>query len=97
MVKYSKGFLNKLEDAIAESDYILRYEKGSFKTGYCVLNESKVILVNNFYPLEGKINSLVEIIKTIDLKLAGLSKKNQELVVALRTSDRQLTLEEQVS
>jgi len=94
MVKYSKSFLHKLEDAIAESDYILRYEKGNFKSGYCLLNESKIILVNNFYPLEGKINSLVEIIKTVELQVTGLSKKNQELVVALRSGDQQLTLEE---
>ena len=94
MVKYSKGFLNKLEDALAESDYILRYEKGNFKSGYCVLNESKIILVNNFYPLEGKINSLVEIIKTLSIDISRMSKKNLELVQALREESRQLTLSE---
>lgn len=93
MIKYSKWFLNKLEDALAETDYILRYEKGNFKSGYCVLNDSKIILVNNFYPLEGKINSLVEIIRTLEMDLSGLSRKNLDLVSALRTGNNQLNIE----
>ena len=41
LVKYTKHFQNKLEDLFAESDYILRYEKGNFKSGYCVIKEKK--------------------------------------------------------
>ena len=54
-VRYSKGFLNKLEDIFAESDYVLRYEKGNFKSGYCLLKDTKVAIINKFYSLEGKI------------------------------------------
>ena len=82
-IKYSKHFLNKLEDVFSESDYILRYEKGNFKSGYCILNDTKVVVVNKFYSLEGKINCLLEIIKSIELETEQLSSKNQKLVQEL--------------
>ena len=79
MVKYSKHFLNKLEDLLSESDYVLRYEKGNFQSGYCVLNATKVIIVNKFYSLDGKINCLLEILKSVHLNTTGLSDKNKAL------------------
>ena len=78
-IKYTRHFLNKLEDIFAESAYALRYEKGNFKSGYCLLNENKIAVVNKFYSLEGKINCLIEIIKEIDIDGDGLSPKNQAL------------------
>jgi hypothetical protein len=83
-IKYSKHFLNKLEDVFSETDYILRYEKGNFKSGYCIINETKVVVVNKFYSLEGKINCLLDILKSIDLNTENLNPKNQKLFKALR-------------
>lgn len=77
-VKYTRQYLNKLEDIFAESDYILRYEKGNFKSGYCILNESKIAIVNKYFPLEGKINCLMDILRQIDFDLTKLSSKNQK-------------------
>ena len=85
-VKYSRHFLNKLEDIFSESDYVLRYEKGNFKSGYCIIRDTKVVIVNKFYTLEGKINSLLEILKTIDLSTDKLSPKNLSLYHDLRKS-----------
>ncbi len=78
-IKFSKHFLNKLEDVFSESDYILRYEKGNFKSGYCIIRDTKVVVVNKFYSLEGKINCLIDIIKSIELNSEKLNPKNQKL------------------
>lgn len=78
-IKYSKHFLNKLEDIFSESDYILRYEKGNFNSGYCIIRDTKVVIVNRFYSLEGKINCLLEILKSIDLNSEKLNPKNLKL------------------
>ena len=83
-IKYSKYFLNKLEDLFSESDYILRYEKGNFKSGYCIINETRVVVINKFYSLEGKVNCLLEIIKSIDLGIENLSPKNLKIYQELR-------------
>ena len=75
-LKYTRHFLNRLEDLFAESDYMLRYEKGNFKAGFCVLKDMKVVVVNKYYALEGKINCLHEILRTISLDTSRLTEKN---------------------
>ncbi len=82
-VKYSKHFLNKLEDIFAESDYILRYEKGNFHSGYCILKDTRIAIVNKYFPLDGKINALLEILKSIEIDPKGLSEKNRGLLLEL--------------
>ena len=79
MIKYTNQFLTKLEDMIAESDYTLRYEKGNFKSGYCLLKEQKIIIVNKFYTTEGKINALLEIVKNLVLDGTRFTEKSQKL------------------
>jgi len=64
---------------MSETDYVLRYEKGNFQSGYCILNESKVAVINKFFALEGKINSLIEIIRSIKLDTSKLSDNNKKL------------------
>jgi hypothetical protein len=79
MIKYTNQFLTKLEDMLAESDYTLRYEKGNFKSGYCVLKDQKIIIVNKFYPTEGKINALLDILKYVALDRTRFTDKSQKL------------------
>lgn len=76
-IKYTKSFLNRLEDIFSESDYILRYEKGNFQSGYCILNDNRIAIVNKYFPIDGKINALLEILKSIDIEPNKLSEKNR--------------------
>lgn len=78
-IKYTKHFLNRLEDLFSETDYMLRYEKGNFQSGYCILKETRIAIVNKYYSLDGKINSLIEIIKQIEIEPKVLSEKNRKL------------------
>ena len=45
----------------------MRYEKGNFKSGYCIINKNKIVIINKYFTVEGKINSLIEIISKIDI------------------------------
>lgn len=83
MIKYSKHFLNKLEDLFSESEFILRYEKGNFQSGYCLLKETNVAIVNKFYSLDGKINCLLDILKEIEIRPENLSSKNRAFLIEL--------------
>ncbi len=87
MIKYTNQFLTKLEDLIAESDYILRYEKGNFKSGYCLLKEQKIMIVNKFYTTEGKINTLLDILKIITLDTKRFTEKSHKLYQELSQTD----------
>ncbi len=78
-IKYTPQYLHKLEDIFAESDYVLRYEKGNFKSGYCVLKDTKVVIINKYFPTEGKINCLLDILRSIKIDTTAFSDKNKKL------------------
>ena len=83
-LKSTRHFLNKLEELFAESDYMLRYEKGNFKAGFCVLKDMKVVVVNKYYALEGKINCLYEILRTISIDTSRLTEKNLQFYTEIQ-------------
>lgn len=80
MAKFTPAYLKKLEDVLKEGGYEVRYEKGNFKSGYCLLELKKVVVVNKFSTLESRIQSLLEIINQLsaggqlvaDLRSVGL-------------------------
>ncbi len=83
-MKYTQTTLDKLEAILEESGYIVRYERGTFQSGYCILEEKKVVVLNKFLILEGRINTLVELIPqisiTFDMLTAESQKRYEELV-----------------
>ena len=87
MIKYTAAFLTRIEDIISESDYILRYEKGNFKSGYCLLKDQIIMIVNKFYTTEGKINALMEILKTVELDQSKFTEKSQKLYEELTQTE----------
>jgi len=89
-VRYTKQFLGKLEDIFAESDYVLRYEKGNFKSGYCVLKDTKIAIVNKYYTVEGKVSCLIDILKSVPIDQSRLNEKNQKLLLELLQTELNL-------
>jgi len=71
--KYTANTLKKLEQLFEEVRYIIRYEKGNFNSGYCILEERRVVVINRFLNVEGRINALVEILPGITVNEAELS------------------------
>ena len=85
-MKYTRHYLEKLEDVVRESDYVLRYEKGNFKAGYCILKDIRVVIINKYFSLEGKINALAEILKTLEIREDLLSEKSKKITHNLKQS-----------
>ncbi|HXS35742.1 MAG TPA: hypothetical protein VN721_03525 [Flavipsychrobacter sp.] len=71
--KYTANTLKKLEQLYEEARYIIRYEKGNFNSGYCVLEDKRVVVINKFLSIEGRINALIEILPTISVNENELS------------------------
>ncbi|MBA4166779.1 MAG: hypothetical protein H0X41_04435 [Chitinophagaceae bacterium] len=61
-MKYTQHTLDKLEELVKEIQYVVRFERGNFQSGYCILEEKKVVVLNKFLQLEGRINTLMDII-----------------------------------
>jgi hypothetical protein len=78
-MKFTKANLSKLEDLLSESGYMIRYERGNFKSGYCILKENRLVLVNNFLPLEGRINCLLELTRLLPVEAHLLTAKSLKL------------------
>lgn len=68
----------------------MRYEKGSFKTGACILENSKVVVVNKFSNIESKINSLAELIQNIQADENLLDEKQKQFLYVLKQTSLQL-------
>ena len=60
---YKRGALQQVEKQFTDNGFKIRYEKGNFKAGYCIVQNSKVIIVNKFYNNEARHNCLVEIME----------------------------------
>ncbi len=76
--KYTPNTLKKLEQLFEEAKYIIRYEKGTFNSGYCVLEDKRVAVINKFLSIEGRINALIEILPSVDVKEDELSTEMQK-------------------
>ncbi|MET0394616.1 MAG: hypothetical protein ABW019_15830 [Chitinophagaceae bacterium] len=66
-MKYTQTTLDKLEAITELSGYVLRYERGTFQSGYCILESKKVVVLNKFLQTEGRINTLIDLIPQLDV------------------------------
>ena len=64
-MKYTQHTLDKLEELLAEVSYVIRYERGTFQSGYCILEQKKVVVLNKFLQMDGRINALLDIIPKV--------------------------------
>ena len=78
-MKYTQTTLDKLEAIPEESGYVLRYERGTFQSGYCILEERKVVVLNKFLQTEGRINTLLDLIPQLDINPEILSVGSKKL------------------
>jgi hypothetical protein len=72
-MKYNQTTLDKIERILDEVGYIVRYERGNFQSGYCILEQRKVVVLNKFLPLEGRISTLIDIIPQLKITPDNLS------------------------
>ena len=78
-MKYNQSTLNKLEKILEESSYVVRYERGSFQSGYCILEDKKVVVLNKFLNPEGRINTLIDLIPLLNITYELLTTDSQKM------------------
>lgn len=78
-MKYTQSTLDKLEAIPEEAGYVLRYERGTFQSGYCILEEKKVVVLNKFLQTEGRINTLIDLIPQLDISPESLTDESRKL------------------
>lgn len=78
-MKYTQTTLDKLELIPEEAGYILRYERGTFQSGYCILEAKKVVVLNKFLQTEGRINTLMDLIPQLEIDEAMLTEESRKI------------------
>lgn len=95
-MKLNQTTLDKLEDVLEESGYVVRYERGTFQSGYCILEQKKVVVLNKFLMQESRINTLLELIPQVNINFDALTAGSQKLyeeVMALAEAKAKATNE----
>ena len=72
--------LQDLKSLAAQLGATVRFEKGDFKGGYCILHDSKVIIVNKMTNLQRKVMILSAALKELGVDKIYLSPKIREII-----------------
>ncbi|HEX5552683.1 MAG TPA: hypothetical protein VFX43_05485 [Chitinophagaceae bacterium] len=78
-IKYTQTTLDKIVKVLNETGYVLRFEKGTFNSGFCILEHKKVVVVNKFLNLEGRINTLMDILALLKIDENILSAESKKI------------------
>ncbi len=82
-MKFTQTTLDKIEKIVEESGYVIRYERGTFQSGYCILQERKVVVLNKFLQTEGRINTIIDLMPQLDVNIDALTHESQKLYLEL--------------
>lgn len=78
-MKYTQHILDKIEKIVEESGYVIRYERGTFQSGYCILQDKKVVVLNKFFQTEGRINTLIDLLPQLNINFDSLTHESQKM------------------
>ncbi len=90
-MKPTQHYLDKLTAIVHEAEYTLRYERGTFQSGWCLLESKRVIVLNKFLDVEGRINTLMEIIPQLPIDFDKLTLNSQKLFEEVMKTAKQKT------
>ncbi len=76
MINLTKHSLQKLEVLFQELGYVIRYEKGNFNSGYCIVESRNIVIINKFFETEARINTLLDILNNVEFDAGVLSEKS---------------------
>ncbi|HVU84964.1 MAG TPA: hypothetical protein VHC50_08990 [Puia sp.] len=86
-MKYNAATLDKIEKILHETGYVIRYERGNFQSGYCILEEKRVLVLNKFLPVEGRINTLIDIIPQLNIDAETLPPESRKIFESLMRTE----------
>lgn len=76
----SKQVLHELEDIVQRLGYTMRYEKGNFEGGYCLIKESKLFVINSRYEAEKRISIISRNLKELGIDSIFVKPGMREII-----------------
>ena len=87
MIKLNQSTFEKLEELLVLGGYKVRTEKGNFKSGSCIIQQSKLIVVNKFSPVETKVTFLMDAIRQLELDQSMFDERFTKLLTYVRQQE----------
>jgi hypothetical protein len=84
--KEFEGIVEDLKTVASELGAEVRFEKGDFKGGYCILKDSKVIVINKTTNLQRKVIVLSMALKELGVEKIYLSPRLREIIEEMSES-----------
>ncbi|HKJ82132.1 MAG TPA: hypothetical protein VJ954_08920 [Ignavibacteriaceae bacterium] len=78
--KEFEEIIQDLKALAAQLGAEVRFEKGDFKGGYCLLKESKIIVINKMANLQRKVMILSMALKELGIDEMYLTPKMREII-----------------
>ncbi|RPI18615.1 MAG: hypothetical protein EHM58_04725 [Ignavibacteriae bacterium] len=75
-----KQVLAELEEVVQRLGFTVRYEKGNFEGGYCLLKESKLFVINSRNEPEKRISIIARNLKDIGVDDIFIKPHLRELI-----------------
>jgi len=92
-MKISQSQLDKLQSLLSESEYTIRYERGTFQSGWCLLEQKRMVVLNKFLDTEGRINTLLDLIPQVKIDFDKLTLESQKLYTLVTTKEQQAEIQ----
>ncbi len=89
----SQLHLDKLQQLLSESNYIIRYERGTFQSGWCLLEQKRMVVLNKFLDTEGRINTLLDLIPQVQIDFDKLTLESQKLYSSIISKEQQTVMQ----
>ena len=94
-MKFNSNTKKKLEQIFSELGYTIRYGKGRFNSGHCIVMDERVVVINKFFDTEGRARVLMDLlIQLDDLDESVLSDTSLRF---LKNVSKEKSLEQQLS
>ena len=75
-----KLIYEELKNIFKQLDYKIVLDKGSFNSGYCLLENEKIIVINKNKPYENRVKILTKILSKIDTKSIYIKPKIRDMI-----------------
>ncbi|AFN75740.1 hypothetical protein MROS_2510 [Melioribacter roseus P3M-2] len=81
--KEFENILQDLKQIALQMGAKVRFERGDFKGGYCIMKEDKIIVINKLSPLQKKVLILSNALKELGVDEVYLTPRMREIIEQL--------------
>lgn len=84
MIAYTQNTMLKLQDLLNTLGYTVRLEKGNFRSGSCLLQQERILVINKFSDTEVKIKAMLALLQDLDVPIHELDEKQRKFLFSVQ-------------